>query len=121
MSLTPEQLEEFRHILYENLQALVEEAKVTVEGMHESATETFADPTDRALLETSRNTTLRMRDRERKLIIKVQEAMERIDEGTFGVCEECGDLISDERLRARPVTTLCIECKEEQERREKRL
>jgi DnaK suppressor protein len=121
MPYSPEQIEEFRQLLNENLQHLIEEAKVTVDGMHEAVKDTFADPSDRATLETSRNTTLRMRDRERKLITKVQEALQRVDEGTFGICEECGEDIGFERLRARPVTTLCIECKEDQERREKRL
>lgn len=121
MPMTPEQLEEFRHLLNEQLHSLVGEAKDTVEGMHEAAKDTFADPTDRALLESNRNFNLRISDRERKLITKVQEALNRIDAGNFGVCEECGDDIGVARLRARPVTTLCIECKEDQERREKRV
>lgn len=121
MALNPQKIEEFRHLLQEHLQTLLAEARETVEGMHEAVKDTYADPTDRALLESNRNTTLRMRDRERKLINKVQEAIRRLDEGTFGYCEECGEYIGDERLRARPVTTLCIECKEDQERREKRL
>ncbi len=121
MPRTPEQLEEYRQLLNQHLQELLDEAKVTVEGMHEAVRDTFADPTDRASLETSRNNTLRMKDRERKLISKVQDAIQRLDEGEFGVCEECGEEIGEERLRARPVTTLCIECKEEQEQREKRL
>jgi DnaK suppressor protein len=121
MPLTAEKVEEYRHLLNEHLQGLLGEAKVTVEGMHEAVRDTFADPTDRASLETSRNNDLRMRDRERKLISKVQDALQRLEEGTFGVCEECGEEIGDERMRARLVTTLCIECKEEQENREKRL
>jgi DnaK suppressor protein len=63
---------------------------------------------------------LRIRDRERKLIFKIQEALTRIDEGTFGICEECGEEIGIERLKARPVTTLCIECKSSQEVEEKK-
>ncbi len=121
MPMSPEKLEDFRHLLHEQMRMLLDEAKVTVEGMHEAVKDSYADPTDRALLESSRNNALRMRDRERKLITKVQEAIDRIDEGTFGICEECGDEIGEERLRARPVTTLCIECKEEQERKENRL
>ena len=77
------------------------------------------DPTDRASLESDRNFELRIRDRERKLINKIREALQRIDDGEFGECEECGDDISEARLKARPVTTLCIECKTEQERKEK--
>jgi DnaK suppressor protein len=79
----------------------------------------FPDPTDRASLESDRNFELRIRDRERKLIMKIREAIERIDEGAFGICESCEEEISEARLRARPVTTLCIECKTEQERQEK--
>jgi len=62
---------------------------------------------------------LRIRDRERKLIIKIQEALDRIEDGSFGVCETCGEEISQKRLEARPVTTQCIDCKSEAEQREK--
>lgn len=79
----------------------------------------FADPLDRATLESNRNFTLRLRDRERVLVRKIQEALQRIETGSFGICEECGEAIDKERLLARPVTTLCIDCKEEQERVEK--
>jgi DnaK suppressor protein len=81
--------------------------------------DTFPDPTDRAALETDRNFLLRIRDRERKLIEKIKEALDRIDNGQFGVCELCGKEIGEKRLMARPVTTLCIECKKKQEAREK--
>jgi DnaK suppressor protein len=77
------------------------------------------DPTDRAALESDRNFMLRIRDRERKLIVKIKEAIERIDSGTYGICEMCGEEISEARLKARPVTTLCIECKRKQETEEK--
>jgi DnaK suppressor protein len=62
---------------------------------------------------------LRIRDRERKLIGKIKEALERIEQGTYGICEDCGEEISTERLKARPVTTLCIDCKKTQETEEK--
>jgi DnaK suppressor protein len=62
---------------------------------------------------------LRIRDRERTLIGKIREALERIEDGTYGICEECGEEITAERLKARPVTTLCIECKKRQETEEK--
>ncbi|HEX7372865.1 MAG TPA: TraR/DksA C4-type zinc finger protein, partial [Thermodesulfobacteriota bacterium] len=81
--------------------------------------DSFPDPTDRANLETDRNFLLRIRDRERKLIGKIKEALARIDDGTFGICEECGDDISEERLKARPMTTLCIDCKTKAEEEEK--
>ena len=62
---------------------------------------------------------LRIRDRERKLISKIDKALDRIEDGTFGICEECGEEITEGRLKARPVTTFCIGCKEEQEKLEK--
>ena len=81
--------------------------------------ETFPDPTDRATLESDRNFILRIRDRERKLIMKIREALQRMEDGTFGLCEACGDEIGIDRLKARPVTTLCIECKRRQEANER--
>ena len=75
----------------------------------------FADVTDRATAESDRAFTLRLRDRERRLIKKIKEAIERIDDGTYGECVECGEDISVARMKARPVTTLCIKCKSRQE------
>ena len=97
---------------------LVNEATRTVDGMTEDKAQ-FADPTDRASMETDRNFLLRIRDRERKLIIKIDRALERIDDGSFGLCNECGEDIETKRLDARPVATLCIECKTNQEEEEK--
>jgi len=81
--------------------------------------ENFPDPNDRASLESDRNFELRIRDRERKLIAKMQEALKRIDDGTFGICDTCGGPISEKRLQARPVTTQCIDCKTKEEKMEK--
>ena len=111
-------LEYFRGLLQDQLDELIDEALKTVNGMT-NLKDTFPDPTDRAALETDRNFLLRIRDRERKLIEKIKEALDRIDNGQFGVCEVCGKEIGEERLMARPVTTLCIECKKKQEAREK--
>ncbi len=113
-----EKLEEFRQLLQSQLDELLREAGKTVSEMTDEKTN-FPDPTDRASLESDRNFELRIRDRERKLIMKIREALERIDEGEFGICESCEEEIGEARLRARPVTTLCIECKTEQERQEK--
>ena len=113
-----ERLEYFRELLNERLKTLLEEAEKTVTGMTNDR-DSFPDPTDRANLETDRSFLLRIRDRERKLILKIQEALGRIDDGTFGICEECGEDISEERLKARPVTTLCIDCKTKAEEEEK--
>ena len=111
-------LEEFRQLLQEQMDKLLREADKTVSEMTDETTN-FPDPTDRASLESDRNFELRIRDRERKLISKIREALERIEAGEFGECEDCGDQIGEARLKARPVTTLCIECKTEQERQEK--
>ena len=108
----------FKEFLLQRLDELIEEAERTVAGMTDTE-ETFPDPTDRATLESDRNFMLRIRDRERKLIGKIREALQRIEDGNFGSCESCGDDISMERLQARPVTTLCIECKRKQEAGEK--
>jgi DnaK suppressor protein len=113
-------LEMFKGLLQRQLQELLKEASSTVGGMaDEEKRETFPDPTDRAALETDRNFLLRIRDRERRLITKIKEALERIDQGEFGICESCGGEISQARLKARPVTTLCIRCKTEAEESEK--
>lgn len=113
-----EKLERFREILTERFQELLAEAEKTVSSMT-NANEPYPDPTDRASLESDRNFMLRIRDRERKLLSKIKSAMERIDSGEFGICEMCGDEIGEERLEARPVTTLCISCKKKQEAIEK--
>jgi DnaK suppressor protein len=114
-----EKLLYFKGLLVERLNALLEGAEKTVSGMSDDYKEELLDPTDRASLESHRNFTLRIRDRERRLIQKLNEALERIEDGSFGICETCGKKISEKRLMARPVTTLCIECKTEQERTEK--
>ena len=87
--------------------------------MNGKSEEALADPTDRASLESDRNFLLRMKDRERKLLAKIDEAFARIEDGSYGRCEECGLEIGLERLKARPVTTLCISCKSSQEARER--
>lgn len=111
-------IEYFRKSLTQELDDILRKGEETIEDMTESR-EVYADPADRATAESDRSFTLRLRDRERKLIKKIQAALRRIDDGTFGECEECGDDISVERLKARPVTTLCIECKSRQEEEEK--
>jgi DnaK suppressor protein len=114
------ELNSFRKLLDERRQELMTEASRTVDGMGENR-EQFPDPTDRASLEDNRNLLLRIRDRERKLISKIDEALGRIEDGTYGKCEECDQDIGIERLRARPVTTLCIDCKSLQEAQERKI
>jgi len=118
VAIKPEKLEVFRNMLIQKINDLLSEAGKTVSQMTDGK-ENFPDPTDRASLEADRNFELRIRDRERKLILKMQEAIKRIDDGIFGICEVCGGPISEKRLMARPVTTLCIDCKTKQEKLEK--
>ena len=113
-------VEYFRKLLTERLQTLLAEASDTLSGMTDEKA-SFPEPTDRATMEADRNFTLRIRDRERRLIAKIGEALDRIDNGTYGICEACGNDISVKRLKARPVTTQCIECKTKEEARENAL
>ncbi len=110
--------QEFRQRLERMLQSLETEASTTVVGMR-SSEGVFPDPSDRAVLESERNLTLRIRDRERKLQKKIEEALQRVEENIFGLCEACAGPIGVKRLRARPVTTLCVNCKEQEEKIEK--
>jgi DnaK suppressor protein len=104
-------LEKCREELQHQMDELLAGAGKTVSDMTTVLEENFPDPTDRALLESNRNFTLRIRDRERKLLAKVKEAIKRIDSGIFGICEGCGGEIEEKRLIARPMTTMCIDCK----------
>ncbi|MEA3232920.1 MAG: RNA polymerase-binding protein DksA [Thermodesulfobacteriota bacterium] len=113
-------VEYFRNLLNDRLEELLSRGDDTVSGMTVPK-ENFPDPTDRATLETDRNFMLRIRDREHKLIKKVKKALVRIDNETFGTCESCGEPITIKRLKARPVTTQCIECKTKEEAKEKAL
>jgi DnaK suppressor protein len=113
-------IEYFKEFLTNRLEELLSHADDTVSGMT-TPKENFPDPADRATLEADRNFMLRIRDRENKLIKKVKKALDRIEDGSFGICEKCGEDISTSRLKARPVTTLCIDCKTEEEAFEKAL
>ncbi|SLM32211.1 DksA3 [Desulfamplus magnetovallimortis] len=113
-------LDFFKALLTERLSDLLSHADSTVTGMT-APKDNFADPTDRASHEAERNFELRIRDREHKLIKKVKQALMRIENNTFGICETCGEDISTPRLKARPVTTQCIECKTREEMMEKAL
>jgi DnaK suppressor protein len=113
-----ELLEQFRDQLKGKQQEILDEVGKTLSEMTDQTTN-IPDPNDRATVESGRSFELRIRDRERKLLSKIEEALNRIDEGDFGVCEDCGEEIGLKRLEARPVTTLCIDCKTLQETREK--
>jgi DnaK suppressor protein len=111
--------ERYRALLNDQLSSLLGQGGRAVQEMVEGDAEELPDPNDRATREEGQNWSLRLRDRDRKLIGKIQQALARLDAGTFGTCEACGAEIGAARLRARPVTTLCIDCKAEAERRER--
>ena len=111
-------LEYFRELLGNMLEEALKQGEMTLEDMTDN-NEICADPADRATVESDRAFTLRIRDRERRLIKKIHDALLRMDNGTFGYCESCGDEIGVARLKARPVTRLCINCKSKQEEDEK--
>jgi DnaK suppressor protein len=113
-----EQLEHFRNILNTWKRDLMQEVDRTVLHMKDEAAN-FPDPNDRATQESEFSLELRTRDRERKLIRKIEEAIKRIDDGSYGYCNETGEEIGIKRLEARPVATLSLEAQERRERREK--
>jgi DnaK suppressor protein len=109
----------YRTVLEAQLAAMLGIGDQAVHEMVGQSSEDIPDPNDRASVESDRNWLLRLRDRDRKLASKIVAALERLDAGTFGTCESCGREISAARLKARPVTTLCIDCKTEAERLER--
>jgi DnaK suppressor protein len=116
--MSKEQLEHFRTILATWKQDLMQEVDRTMLHMKDEAAN-FPDPNDRATQESEFSLELRTRDRERKLIRKIDEALKRIEDGTYGYCLETGEPIGVKRLEARPVATLSVEAQERRERREK--
>lgn len=111
-------LDFFRNRLSQWLQELLDHADDTLEHLLEPE-EHLPDPLDRASFESNRSTKLRIRDRESILIKKIRKSLEDIENGEYGICEDCGEEISIERLKARPVTSFCIRCKTNRETLEK--
>lgn len=111
-------LEFFRHLLNQWMEELLDHAKGTVEGLLDSR-ENLPDPLDRASAESYRDWKLRIRDRESMLIKKIRHSLEAIECEEYGICEDCGEEISIERLKARPVTSFCLPCKTKRESIEK--
>lgn len=109
----------FRDLLVKKMADLLGIAEETVVRMNKGDG-TYPDPLDRAMSESTRSIELRKRDRERKLIQKIINALKKIDDGSYGTCEICSQSITEERLKARPEATMCFECKVEQEEIEKR-
>ncbi len=108
----------FRNKLIAWKEEIVRQNRETLQGLHEDSAQ-HADVADRATFETDRALELRARDRQRKLVAKIDAALARIEEGTYGYCEETGEPISLKRLDARPIATLSIEAQERHERRER--
>jgi DnaK suppressor protein len=118
--MNPAQVAHFRNILLEWKRSLMEEVDRTVHHMQDEASN-FPDPNDRATQEEEFALELRTRDRERKLIKKIDESLRDLEEGNYGYCEICGVEIGIKRLEARPTATLCIDCKTLDEIKEKQL
>jgi len=118
--MSGKQLGHFRKILETLKKELSEDIDRTVHTMQDEAT-VFADPNDRASQETDIAIELRNRDRERKLIKKIDETLGRIDSGDYGFCDKCGVEIGIKRLEARPTATLCIDCKTLEELKDKQM
>lgn len=116
--MSPRMEAHFREILMAWKKELMEEVDRTVHHMQDEAAN-FPDPNDRASQESEFSMELRTRDRERKLLKKINEALDLVDEGEYGYCESCGVEIGVRRLEARPTATLCIDCKTLDEIREK--
>jgi DnaK suppressor protein len=113
------QLDHFREILEEKRLALVKNAQASLEQDMQLDTNEMPDEVDLASSEYIQSFALRLRGRERHFIDKIEVALRKLDAGEFGVCEDCGEPIGIKRLEARPETTLCIRCKEDQERTER--
>ena len=116
--LTEEKKEYFRDILIQKLDGLIAEINKTMSSFSGPKDEP-PDFLDQASIESDADFSLHLKERESKLMRKIRKALERLDEGNFGVCEKCGRGISEERLEARPVAVLCIKCKKKQEAIEK--
>jgi DnaK suppressor protein len=113
-----QELMRYRKELESQLAELAHHGTATIHEMEDGGEE-LPDPNDRASRESEIENELRLRDRDRKLMPKIQKALARIEAGTFGLCSSCGQPIGTARLRARPVTDLCIDCKREAERAER--
>ena len=116
--MAAKQITHFQTILMKWKELLMKEADKTMEHMKNDSTK-LADPNDAATQEEEFRLELRTRDRERKLILKIDQALQRVDDGFYGFCEDTGEPIGIKRLEARPIATLCIEAQERHERMEK--
>jgi DnaK suppressor protein len=118
-NLSQKDLKRFKKTLEDSRKALLDSARKTMEEESNFDTDDLPDEIDQASSEYAQSMVFRLRDREKFLLKKIDRALSRIEDGTFGLCERCEEAINITRLEARPVTTLCIRCKEEQEKKEK--
>lgn len=118
MALKKDQIDKFRQILQEKRKSLIEQAQRTLESEMMLSPDDRFDEVDQASSEYMQAFSFRLRGRERFLMDKIEHALKKIDEGIYGICEECEEPISLKRLQARPEAPLCIQCKEAQEREE---
>ena len=116
--LSTEEIAEFKELLAEKRKSLIDQARDTIAAQEDQEVRA-PDEVDQASTEYDQSFEYRMRDREKFLLRKIEKALTRIDEGEYDLCEGCGNPIGKKRLIARPETTYCIVCKEEQERQEK--
>lgn len=112
-------LTKFKKTLLEEKQRILNNSKNALQNELALSPDDLPDETDLAASEINQNLVFKLRDRERQLLSKIDEALARMDDGSFGTCEDCEEPIEPRRLEARPVSTLCIACKERQEHREK--
>ena len=117
--LKSDEIATLKGMLEEQLETLITQSREAVLELTE-VRETDADPLDLAVTESNRDFTLRLADRERRLLSKIRYALDRMSNGEYGTCESCGEAITYGRLMARPVATLCIDCKTEAEQVERR-
>lgn len=117
--LKKKDIEHFKEVLLERRQLLLKQAEDTYERGLSVQTEELPDEVDLASAEADQSMDLLLRDRERILLRKIDKALKKFDTNEYGVCEECGDMISVQRLEARPVAEYCIQCKEDMEQAEK--
>ncbi len=119
MAMSKKKLERFRRTLAQTKLDLLKKARDSLGEDMQRELDQLPDEMDAASSEYLQSFTIRLRGREKGYLAKIDRALEKIHDGTFGICESCEEPIDAARLEARPVTTLCIQCKEDQERREK--
>ncbi|MFZ9595650.1 MAG: TraR/DksA family transcriptional regulator [Bdellovibrionia bacterium] len=118
-TLDPKTILKYKRLLIEEKQRILNNTKNSLKNDLTLSIDDLPDETDLAASEINQNLIFKLRDRERQLLSKIDEALMRMDDGTFGICQDCEEQIEPRRLEARPVSTLCVSCKEKQEHKEK--